>query len=209
MDENKYLEYLKKYWKKGFYALLIIACIGIWSERLFLRKKGSTKQDFLIVNQVFERYRAGNPIALESLEAAERVVKKHPELSSKYETMLSHCCYAQHNSEKALRYANSAFKRVRSSLPTPFVQYSEASLAIVKQDYTQAYEISSSLEETLSDGSFEQLRAFNLVRLIFLSDKEEDKETYYKRLKQMACYPSIEELFHEGSFDLDKYLQLS
>src|SRR3990167_8381038 len=130
MEENKYLDYLKKNWKKAFYVVLILACVGVWSERLFLKRRGNTKQDYLIVNQIFERYRTGEPIALESLEVAERVVKKHPELRSKYEIMLAHCCYAQNEPQKAHLYASSALKRARNSLPAPFVTYSDISLEI-------------------------------------------------------------------------------
>ncbi len=208
MEENKYLEYLKKYWKKAFYAVLILACVGIWSERLFLKKSGNTKQDYLIVNQIFESYRMGNPIALESLDEAERVVKKHPELSSKYATMLSHCCYVQNQPEKALLYANSSLKRARNSLPSPYVTYSDVSLEISEKKFEQAYKHSVQLEEELARGEFEQLHAFNLLRLIFLCDKvSEDKEAYYKRLKKMASYDSIAPLFQEGSVNLETYLK--
>lgn len=207
MEENKPLEFLSKHWKKALYALLILACIGVWSERLFHKNRGNTKHDYLIVNQIFERYRMGNPIASESLEAAERVVQKHPELRSKYGTMLAHCCYAQNDPIKATSYATASLNHARDSLPAPFITYSNISLEISEGKLAEAYDHSRLLEETLASSEYEHLRAFNLLRLIFLSDKvEEDNEAYFKKLKELASFNEISPLFREGTLDLETYL---
>lgn len=205
MEENNYLNLLKKHWKKGLYAFLILACIGVWSERLFLRGKVNTKQDYLVANQIFERYKMGNPIALESLEAAERVVKKHPELLPKYETMLSHVNYAQNNFDKAIGYAASSFKRVHQALPSHYATFSEITLEIGEKKFKEAYKHSLALDQQLQGEQLDQLEAFNLLRLVFLCGEPEEKEATFKRLKKLAAFDELEELFHEGEFNLEKY----
>ncbi|MCH9608626.1 MAG: hypothetical protein S4CHLAM45_12070 [Chlamydiales bacterium] len=210
MEEHKSLIFFRKHWKNGIYALLILGCIGVWTERLFLKKRGNSSQDFLIVNQIIERYQMGNPIALESLEVAERIVKKHPELHPKLDTMLSHVCYFQNDPLKAASYATASLKRVRLELPTPYVTFSEVTLDIKSENYEKAFTRSCALHQQLAeDPSFAQLHAFNLLRLIFLSDRtghEEEKPLYISQLKKLAAYDSIESLFKEGALNLENYL---
>ncbi len=211
MEENKFITFLSKHWQSLVYTVLILSCAGIWGERLFRRQHGNSKQDYLVANQIFERYRSGHPIALESLEVAEKIVSKHPELHAKYDTMLSHCCLLQNTPEKALDYATQAIKRTETQLPAFYVSFSETTLEIARSNYDFAYEQASALEEHLQqDTGYEQLRAFNLLRLVFLSekiDKGSERLAFLETLQQLPTYSSIAALFHEGQLSLSTFLE--
>jgi len=212
MEENKFTDFLSKHWSKLLLGVMAIVCIAVWGERFLNSNRTHSKKDFLIANQILERFRSGEPLAVESIEAAENILKRHPELHPKYDAMLATTFFANQNSTKALPYAHSIIKRVDSDLPPFYRSYSETSLLIADQKYPLAFEEAKTLNTQLENQEgYENLYAMNLLRLVFLADTIGDdtiKKQAWEKLQHLPNYSKIESLFQEGKLTLQDYLQL-
>ena len=191
--ESKWIGLLRKYWSKALMAILVLATILVWGERLFGKKHVNSRQDYLLASQVFQRFQRGELIDLESLLSCEGIVRNHPELKS-YENMLAFCFFSQNDVGKAVSYASNALKRNHRELPTPYADYARATLLIAEAKLDEALEISKNLNA--EEGSI--LEAFNLIRLAMLGEKES-----WVKLRAHRRFDLIAPLFQEGSVSLE------
>jgi len=211
MEENKWISQLKEHWKKGVYALLLLVCIGVWSERFYHRHQNHASHDYLVVRQIFERFKQGHPLAQESLEVAERIVKKHPQLHASYDAMLAQSYFAKSDIQHALPYTQSVLKRTSSFLHPYFVDFATTTSCIAQGDTETAYQQAMHLEEVLQQTpEFQQLRTFNLLRLAFLAQatgRGDACTTWNTSLQDMPSYRAIASLFAVGSLSLQDYFK--
>ncbi|MBS0623340.1 MAG: hypothetical protein JSS62_01825 [Verrucomicrobia bacterium] len=213
MEENKWISQIKAHWKKGFYVLLLIACVSIWSERLYRRQQHSASHDYLVMRQIFDRFKQAHPIAEESLEVAERVVKKHPQLHPSYDAMLAQYYLAKQDTKHAAAYAHAIIKRTSAFVHPHFSAFAYTTASIINADYDKAYAQALQLEDSVKgDENFEHLRAFNLLRLIFLAQRTGHKDACNEwniTLQGLPSYSSIADLFELGDLSLQDYLKTS
>ena len=191
--ESKWIELLKNHWSKALMGIMILATILVWSERLFGKKQGGSRQDYLIAAQVFERFQRGELLDLESLLSAEGIVNKHPELKASYENMLARSFFAQNDVAKGMLYAKNSLERNQKSLPAPYAEFGRATLLIAESKLDEALEITRQLKA--DEGSF--LEAFNLLRLAMLGEEES-----WAQLHSHPRFNAIAPLFQEGGVSL-------
>lgn len=209
MDEHTYLSFLSKHWTKLLLGFLAIACLAVWGERFFSTHKAQSQQDFLIANQIFERFQKGEPLPVESIEAAEMIVQRHPELHPKYDTMLAMTYLAQHNPSKGLPYAKTPLEHAASALPSFYQAYAKTSLLIAEKNYPEAYRQAQELNAQLQNNeAYSTLYAMNLLRLVSLENEIGTHSEAWEVLKSHPAYASIITLFQEGAISLEDWHSL-
>lgn len=210
-EENKYLTILRKHWSKLLLGILTIACLAAWTERFLRRSENQSKQDFMLANQIFEEFQKGDYLPTESLEAAENILKRHPELHPKYDLMLSLIFFSQADPAKGKQYAESMIRSADATLPCHYKDYAYTTLLISEGDYAKAFEKALSLQKELcGNDNYQILEAMNTVRLLFLADylgDKNQKELFWNQLQKHPAYPDIQPLFQEGNLSLLDYVK--
>lgn len=213
MDENKIISFLGKHWTKILLGVLAVACILVWTERLLGSHRHQSKQDYVVASQILEQFRKGESLPQESIEIAEGILARHPELRPKFDSILALAYFSQANSEKGIYYARSVIERAATELPAAYRDYAQASLFISQKRFKEAFEAALSLYKKLKDSSdYSTLDAMNTLRLVFLSEilgKEEEKKIYWEKLEKHTGYHLIEPLFHEGRLSLPDFVKFT
>ena len=211
MEENKFIHFLSQHWSKFLFGILTLAVCGVWLERFSRSNQTQCKQDFLIAHQIFEQFQKGKFLPTESIESTENILKRHPELHPKYDSMLALTFFSQQNNKQASYYAQSMIKHVDAQLPAPYKEYAAATLLISHANYQAAFEAALALESQLKGKEgYATLDAMNTLRLLFLADKLGDslhKNSYWKKLESHPGYASIQSVFHEGKLSLADYMK--
>lgn len=194
MEENKWFQLLKKHGTKGVLGLLVVATVLIWGERLFGKKHGKNRQDYIVAAQVLQRFQQGERIELESLLNAEGIVRRHPELKASYEAMLARGFFEQNDPTKGAAYAAASLKRNETKLSAPYTAYAQTSLLIAEGKLDEALTEASRLQPP--EGSI--LEAFNLLRIAMLS-----KEPDFSSLQNHPRFAEVAALFQEGDLSFE------
>lgn len=210
MEDSKWISHFKKHWKKGVYVLLIIACIGIWSERFYKRSHTKSSKDYIVMRQLFERFKQGQLASAESLELAEKAVKRHPELHPSYDGMLTQAFFSVSDPAHAAIYAEKAQKRIAPIVHSHYSTFAKATTWIASGKLEDAYALATKLEASLEEdeSDFIQLRGFNLLRLLFLAKAlGQPTDVWNQRLHAHPSFETISSLFSQGDLTLDRYLE--
>ncbi len=210
MEEHKYLEFLRKHWSKLLLGFLAVASIAAWSERFFSANHIQSQQDFLIGNQIFERFQKGEPLAVESIETTEKILARHPELHPKYDPMLAMTYFAQRNPSKGLPYAKSTLEHVTKELPSHYKSFANTSLLIAEKKYPEAYEAAQSLHAQLkSNEANSTLYVMNLLRLVSLEmEMGKQQSEAWNELHSHPAFASLSPIFQEGALSLEDWHSL-
>ncbi len=208
MDKDKILDFFTRHLSKFLLGVALLGLLGFFLEKRFNSHKIHSKQDYLIVRQIYESFRKGEPLAIESLETAEKIIHRHPELHAKYDPLMAYSLLQQEKIAQALPYASSILQRVQHY---PYHDYALGTLLITQENYPEAYAQAERLEKTLSEGEkYPTLRALNLLRLVFLADElsnQELKAEYWTTLQKHAAFSEIESLFQKGNLSLKDFVE--
>lgn len=209
MEENTFLNFFNKHWSKFLLGILALACIGAWSERYFRKHQQESKQDYIIAQKIFERFQKGEALEQESLETTEAILKRHPEMHPKYDSLLALAFFAQHNSAQAIDYARASLNRVSDQLPECYKEYATTSLLMAQGNFQAALEKTIALDHKITGKEdYLILDGMNKLRLCFLAEKlqaTEDTKTYWKALSHHPAFPEIKSIFQEGDLTLADY----
>jgi hypothetical protein len=209
MEENKFISFLFKYRSKVIFAMLVLTCAAVWYGRLSGKREGQSKHDYIVIHQMFEQFQKAGKIPVESLEVAEEILQRHPELHPKYDSLLALSFFAEHMAEKGARYAASLFERANPLLPSFYKEFAETSLLIAKGKYEEALAAATVLEHKLTEEKYLSLEAMNLLRIFFLSDVLNDganMKSYAQKIEKHPAYLTLQEIFQEGKLTLQDYL---
>lgn len=213
MEENKLIALVGKHWSKILLGILVIAAIAAWSERLMHSNKKGNSLDFLIAQQIFERFQKGEHLPTQSIESVQNILDRHPELHPKYDLVLALTFFSQQNAQEASRYARSLINHAQGHLPNFYKDYAHTTLLISEEKYVQAFDAATSLEEKLSTQTdCQTLDAMNTLRLLFLARQLGDvahERTYWSKLTSNPAYSSIASVFQVGNVSLNDYFHLS
>lgn len=209
-EENKFILFLNKHWSKLLLGVAIVVSITLWTERFYHSGEKKNTEDFLIAQQIFEKFQKGQNLPPESLESAENIIDRHPELHSKYDAMMALTFFSQAREAEGLKYAQSLLKKIDTELPSFFEKYARCTLLISEANYSQAYQDSLALYHMVRGQSgYQTLDAMNLVRLIFLAERLGDvqhKQDFWNELEHHPGFASLKSLFHEGTLNLENYV---
>ncbi len=209
MEENKLIEWVRKHSSKFFIILLCCVATAFFAGRSASSKKSHSTKDFIVMRQLFDRLQTGEPLAAESIQAAEAILSQHPELHPKYDPLLALSFFHQENSAKGIVYANAVLKRAEKLTSSPYQDYGNTSILIAQKKHADAFQQAQQLEEQLRDQTtFETLRVFNLLRLAFLA-KEMGQPSLVKQAWECAqslpSFAQVTPLFEEGSYTLKDF----
>lgn len=209
MEENKILDWVRRHSSKLVLALVCLSGLIFFMDRSFNSKKTDAKKDFIAIRTLFEKVHQGEPLSLEAIHSAEAILSHHPQLHPKYDHLLALSFFQQENSAKGIFYAQTALQRAEKLTQSPYTQFGAITLLIADEKLTEALSQSEKLEASLEkDPSFETLRAFNLLRIAFLSKNLHQTDLEKKAwatVQTLSVFPSVAPLFAEGSFTLNDY----
>lgn len=199
-EQHKLFTYVRKY---GWYAIcfFMVATASLF----YIQKRNhslrlTTKQDYLTALDFTSHLHSDKNAPQESLDAMEKLLSSHPEIAPSFDGALSLAFLAEENHEKGVLYAKKSLSRTISLLTEPVVNFSSVSLLIEEGKFSEATSASIALEERLSkEINYPYLRAFNLLRLHFLTKDER----YLVTLKTLPQYSQIKPLFQSGELSLD------
>jgi len=165
-----------KYKNVVFIALSVCVCLTALSIKLRERKKQS-ETDYVAATGAFDRWEQVIEKDHEGLKQLTGLIKKHPELSPKYDARLAQHFIAAEESEQAQVFGSKVLERTQQPY---FQDYALASLLISERNYSEALAAALDLKEKfLNDSSFwekstgiksfgSSLFAFNLLRIATL-----------------------------------------
>ncbi len=209
MDHDKIINLLRKHHLKLLVVFGLLCSLGVFIERKTKAKSLHAKKEYLVAKQIFERVQKGEPLSVESLDSAKKILTHHPELQAKYSTLMTYSLLHQEKVAEALSYATPSFGRVDNA---PYTDYGKTALLIAQEDYPEAFVQADALEtKLLANDDCPTLRAFNLLRLVFLSEElknSERKEHYWQVLQKLPSFPELDQLFQEGKISLVNYLSI-
>lgn len=202
MEEYKFTQFFSRHFWKLASMVFAALMLGIFFNRYTSSKESEKKQDFLTIKTVFEGFNRGQILSKESLDMAETILNRHPELHTQYDTSMAISFAVNGNFEKM-----NAF--VLSSEDPYYNSFAKATLLINQQDFPTALQEAEKLENRLKETSeFPQLRSFNLLRIAFLSKKLNNVEMQTKALatlESLKTYSQVAHLFEEGNFTLKDF----
>lgn len=207
--ENRYLVFLSKHWSKLVLSVLAVACVAAWSQRLLRKSSDENRHDFVLSQQMFDKFQKGAFLSPESLETVENILERHPELHPKWDAWLALTFLSQADGDKSLLYAQSLLNRSFSELPHPYRDFAETTLLFLEEKYSEAYENALALQQKVAGHEeYKSLDAMNTLRLLFLAEKLGDasqKALAWTKLQKHPAYSLIEPLFQEGALSLADY----
>jgi hypothetical protein len=210
-EENKFIAFVSKHWSKLLLGVLAVACLAVWAERFLKSDENQSRQDFLIVQQIFDKFQKGQNLQEESLESAENILARHPELHPKYDAMLALAFFSQAKEAEGLKYAQLLLKKVKEELPPYYEAFARCTLLISEANYSQAYKDSLALHDMLQGQQrYQNLDAMNTLRLLFLAERlgdSQQKQAFWKKLEHHPGFAALQPLFHEGTLSLEHYIQ--
>lgn len=213
MDENKLIALVGKHWSKILLGFLAIATIAAWSERLLHSNQKENSHDFIIAQQIFERFQKGEYLPVESIESVQNILERHPELHPKYDLVLALTFLSQQKAQEASHYARSLINHAQGQLPHVYKDYAHTTLLISEGQYAQAFGAALSLEEKLSTQmDCQTLEAMNTLRLLFLARQLGDvahERAYWSKLTAHPAYDSLTSVFQVGNISLTDFFHLS
>lgn len=208
-ENNKMIDFLRRHGIKLLIGVALLSAGGIFFDRLLSSRHSSAREDFTLMHQVFERMGKGEPPSLESLQLAEKALKKHPELRPHYEALMTLCYFNQEQREKGIACLESVLKKCESISPSPYQLFGKTTITIAQGHLPEALDQARALETTLrEDPSLETLRCFNLLRMAFLAKNLHQTDFALKQwqiAQDLPSYAQIAPFYEQEAFKLKDY----
>lgn len=206
MQEYKFTQFFSRHFWKIASAAFAALMIAVFFNRYTSSKESEKKHDFLTIKSVFERFNRGESPSKESLDMAETILKRHPELHVQYDPLMAISLASLGQIDKAHLFCQKTERPFYSS-------FSKTTTLIDNQDFTGALEQACKLEDELKENpNFPYLRSFNLLRIAILSKKLNNFEKQAKALstlESLKTYSQVAHIFEEGSFTLKDFFKKS
>lgn len=205
--KDQWIDWLQDRQRHFFYGIGIIIAVFFIAFQAAgkIHKQGTSS--YLAANQAFENWMLKG----EAFNKLESILKKHPELETKFGALIADKFIAQNEEDKAKEFADKIFARVLKQTPG-HVAFAESSLLIAKNNFRDALIQSIALKESINENSL--LYGFNLVRIASLyrilnaHEQEvatlQDLEQYMRSNENAATI--LTESYKEGNITLADYI---
>ncbi|MEZ5315340.1 MAG: hypothetical protein R3E91_03920 [Chlamydiales bacterium] len=206
MKSYKFLTFLNKHSFKLLFLFLIAISLFFWRERVLNRDTMQSQHDFMIANKIFESFQKGELPSPESIEKIETLLKDHPEVYPKYNTMLAMSYLAQ-NAPKGAFYIKTILETpIAGNLPQFYHAYGKTSLLIAEKKYSEAYMEAQALSAAIkNEEDYSTLYAINLLRIVSLEMQIDKSSKAWRELKSHPVYGLISSIFQEGHLSLEDW----
>ena len=171
-NEHPLLDWLSNNKQAIVWGIIGLLAALILAYRFVAYKTQNAEADFLHAQNYFTQFQQ-NPNAHDALTKLEVIENNHPELFAKYDGPLAQTLLIQGQAPEAQKLAERIFKRTKNDSVDLYRDYSLASLAIGEQHYSNALDLSRSLQSQLEadpdlTSAHSSLVFFNTVRLALL-----------------------------------------
>lgn len=204
MEEYKFAQFFSRHFWKLASAVFAVSMLAIFFNRYISSKESEKKQDFLTIKTVFESFNRGEALSKESLDMAENILNRHPELHTQYDALMAISFAVNGNIEKM-----NAFAPHKEQTAPFYTSFAKTTLLINQQELMAALQEAEKLEEALNDNhNYATLACFNLLRIAFLSKRLNNVPSQVKafsKLETLKTYPQVAALFQEGTFTLKDF----
>lgn len=201
----------------GVIAALIIA------SRLMTWRTLDAEKDFFQAQTAFTQFEqtagrtADSTTAAANLEQLQAIMKRHPELESKYEGPLAQTLLITGQVPLAQTYIEDIFKRTQPDHLQLYQNYTQTSVLIDKGSYADALQSAKQLKsdlDQLNEGANPILYAYNLIRLAMLYQQKGQPEAELKAWEELQNQPQrvkavfeANQAFQVGNASLTQYIE--
>ncbi len=191
-------EMISRYKNFLYYGLLGVAVMTLLVVRFWKTKKHD-EADFVSAKTAFQKWVHGNDRNHESLNMLENMLKKHPELSPQYESLIGQQLLASGSASDGKSYLEHVLTRAAHPY---YSDFAKTSVTIVEGNFSKALDEANSLKTKMQEelateiekGSL--LHAFNLLRIAMLQGELLSKAgelSAWGELRQYAGWESGEQ----------------
>lgn len=226
-DESPFIQWISTY---GRYLLLL--AIGLITLLLVIYRmvsggSGNAERDYLSADQAFTLF--ARPLAADTDPAANKealtqlksYLNRYPELHAKYDGLIAQTLLYRGEMEEATQFAALALNRTAGETPSFYSEYSQTTLLIGSQHYSDALARAQALHQKMlkaeKPNAFgETLFAFNLLRIAILQQqiglKKDELQTWqewkgYLNKASGAAFQRLVEQFTENKISLLNYIE--
>lgn len=204
------------------WAFLTLLALLILTSRLIAWRTLDAEKDFFLAQTAFTQFEqeaisTNTATATNDLDQLQAIMKRHPELKSKYEGSLAQTLLVTGQIAQAQIFIDDIFNRTQPDHLKLYQDYTEASLLIGQGNYTEALTRAKALKESLDQQKGDAnpvLYAFNLVRLAMLYQETEQPqeelrvwEDLQHQSQQIKGMLTVAQAFQIGNASLIQYAQ--
>ncbi len=219
IEEHAAVQWFSANWQKllyGFLAgFLLLFSLYVWKAR------GITKAeiDYYDANQIFQVFQSGGENSQEAFDKLTQVLKRQPDLQSKYDGLIAQILIDRGNIAEAKPFAQNALSLLaRDHLPF-YIEFSATSILIAENKEAEALQDSLLLKknmlESLSKSESEEptfgatLFAYNLLRIAMLEQKVGSPTSELAAWNEWQNYTSGVNAFPSSSLDNKAFFSLA
>lgn len=220
-EENRYVQWVSENGKILVWGLLAIVALIALVYRFAFGYSTSSETDFFQATQAFSTFEqeAKTPDEVAAQQDAfyklEKIIHRHPELHAKYDGLMTQVLIARNAFAQAEPFAKLAIQRTSNENEPLFSEYSQNTLLIGKQNYSEALKNSIALKNQMKEGQESLLFGFNLLRIASLQRTlglKSEELAAWKEWKQFAqrdarSSQKIMNHFKDGSVSLINYIE--
>ena len=197
-------------------VILVAALFGLY--RWHANSTLQTEKDYLVAAKEFAVLQQ-NPSDANALKELTQVLNKTPDLHSKYDGVTAQLLLTQSNTQAALPFAERTLKRMSTENIPYQVEFAEITLLISQENYKAALDKSIALKQHMHNNETTDagIYSLNLIRIALLQQqlnnpKEElaawnEWKNASQILSNSKTYYSVLNIFNEGQFSLEQYIQ--
>ena len=204
-------------WIAAGLLLLLIICYRIIAMRTV-----TAENDFFQAQAAFTQFqKAGissdGSIASKDLDQLDSIMQRHPEIKPKYEGPLAQTLLISGQIPQAQKFAEGIFKRTQPDYLQLYQDYSQTSLLIAEEQYTealsQAIKLKASLDN-LNENDNSLLYVYNLIRLALLYQQtgqfQEELKTWQElqtQTQRLEAVLAASQVLKIGQATLNQYIE--
>ncbi|NGX58101.1 MAG: hypothetical protein K940chlam3_01002 [Chlamydiae bacterium] len=173
INTHRLIEFVQDYGTSIVYGILglLVAIVILYQ---FTRSSESHNfSDYMRADRIYQQFI--QEINSEQLEKLEQLMARHPDLKQKYEGKIAQALIAKGHPELAAPYIDGVIQRSEEENFPWFLDYTKTTQLITQENYEEAYQQAQDLQAQLEDQQqvpyYQQLFAYNLLRLATLEQQ--------------------------------------
>lgn len=212
LEDHPVYEWFKEHGQKLAYLILglflLLFIIYLWSHK----SSAKTDVDYMQSYQIFDSFQR-DP-STEHLQALEELLKRNPDLHSKYDGIIAQILINNNLTTNAKPFAENTLQRVKKDNLPSYNEFAAISLLSAEGNDADALKRSTDLQPSLEAADLELLAAYNLLRQAMLQQKvgllQEELASWQAWQKYANAHPqsaaSMSALFAESQLTLNDYV---
>lgn len=228
IQQHPAFEWMMEHWQYIPYTFVALLAIIVFGYKMTSGSAAKAESSYQLAEGYWTQIQrhigeeSGLSKQEDALQQLQTITNDYPELHSKYDGIIAQILLAHGQSESAMPYAQRTEQRTQSTQDPLFKEFSQSTLLISQGKHQNALEQTLALKEKLlKESAPNLLLPYTLIRIAMLYQGmgEKDLEVLaWDEWKQYAegkglqkpdpkTLNTISNLFSEGSFSLERYIE--